>query len=465
MDKVRPVEADAAAAMEAGKAVGGKGGGGGRSPDSAGEGWAAERSTQRRDEVFFANSTRSMHTSGSSLGVTWRKFAGEECPNIFKATGVHLSTDGGLSDVADLMYPLQYLYAVLLVAFCVSNVYMVTYTDLKVILADSGSDLLSATKEWLIGKELIHQIGSLGGRVELQVPLEKVIFVVELLVMYALLLRIMCCLCISIFANTLSRCAERVGLTPRSDEDSDYARWSSIANVCWHYLPGLSTFSAMRLLYFVTPSVAGTQGYVVFFLVKEEFAQSTACLQRAKALLPMLWFLVSRAFALVVGVDAFVIKLRMAQEYVKGDHLEAEAAFSLIIFLFQILGVVNLNWFVRERLLIFIFGGEDGNVDQEEKARWHVWKALVTKRVYSIHGIFKGTIVMLGFDDYDFQMLVLDDHKTLEKVSKKVSETGQLHDIDIYHPTGIQSILNAGRSEEGEVPSRQQLEEGCVLSL
>merc|ERR1712217_362566 len=78
------------------------------------------------------------------------------------------------------------------------------------------------------------------------------------------------------------------------------------------------------------------------------------------------------------------------------------------IFLFQMLNVVNLNWFVRERLFIFIFGGQDGNLDNEEAARADVWNALIAKRIYAHFGFWKFLVVMLGFDDYDFQMLVLE---------------------------------------------------------
>jgi len=77
-------------------------------------------------------------------------------------------------------------------------------------------------------------------------------------------------------------------------------------------------------------------------------------------------------------------------------------------FLVQAMGVVNLNWFVRERLAIFTFAGEDGVLSREETARREVWHALLAKRVYEHFGLRMFLVVMLGFDDYDFQRLVLD---------------------------------------------------------
>merc|ERR1712187_806141 len=89
--------------------------------------------------------------------------------------------------------------------------------------------------------------------------------------------------------------------------------------------------------------------------------------------------------------------------------MDSACLLGAVVFLFQILGVVNLNFFVRLRLFIFIFGGEDGNFDIDEKARTDVWNAMLARKIYQEHGPIKGTIIMLGFDDYDFQLLVLED--------------------------------------------------------
>merc|ERR1712228_951264 len=80
----------------------------------------------------------------------------------------------------------------------------------------------------------------------------------------------------------------------------------------------------------------------------------------------------------------------------------------------------NLNWFVRERLFIFIFGGQDGNLDNEEAARADVWNALIAKRIYAHFGFWRFLVVMLGFDDYDFQMLVLEVDEENKLARKRV---------------------------------------------
>merc|ERR1712190_517870 len=110
----------------------------------------------------------------------------------------------------------------------------------------------------------------------------------------------------------------------------------------------------------------------------------------------------------------------MVSTYVNEESYRYDSILAITIFLFQMLNVVNLNWFVRERLFIFIFGGQDGNLDNEEAARADVWNALIAKRIYAHFGFWKFLVVMLGFDDYDFQMLVLEIDEESKLARKKV---------------------------------------------
>ena len=50
-------------------------------------------------------------------------------------------------------------------------------------------------------------------------------------------------------------------------------------------------------------------------------------------------------------------------------------------FLVQVLGVVQLGPFVRKRLFQFIFAGEDGIMQDEEKELMETWNALLARRM------------------------------------------------------------------------------------
>jgi len=90
------------------------------------------------------------------------------------------------------------------------------------------------------------------------------------------------------------------------------------------------------------------------------------------------------------------------------------------------MGIIQLRWFVTARLFVFMFGGEDGSLDFDEMAVRDVWQALCCKTVYGHFGTWRGTQVMLGFDDYDFQKLAFeDDELSIRKEAMDlVSEDG-----------------------------------------
>merc|ERR1711920_283535 len=96
-------------------------------------------------------------------------------------------------------------------------------------------------------------------------------------------------------------------------------RWTYISEICWNYVPQLSAFSAMRLLYYVTPSVLATQAYILFYLVKIRLRNSRTRLQKLIVVWPVLHYIVTRVMALILGVDAFLVKFRMASNYINRD--------------------------------------------------------------------------------------------------------------------------------------------------
>jgi hypothetical protein len=225
-------------------------------------------------------------------------------------------------------------------------------------------------------------------------------------------------LCLSVLLRAL--------LAPKASGDRSRKRWECISYTFWTVIPILRRFSALQLLYYVTPGVIKMEGYLVLLHVKQRMAAS-----REHSILVYLWpmmqFVLMRVAALVVGFDAFLVKFRfaapafLASSTAKmhwSDTLRAAA------FFFQILGVVDIKRLVRERLFIFIFGGANGDMDIDEEALASVWKAAISKQIYEHFGVVRGTVVMLGFDDYDFQRLALiDDEEDIRQSLQEREET------------------------------------------
>ncbi|CAK0850796.1 unnamed protein product, partial [Prorocentrum cordatum] len=87
-------------------------------------------------------------------------------------------------------------------------------------------------------------------------------------------------------------------------------------------------------------------------------------------------------------------------------------------------GIVDLDRVVRERFFVFIFGGARGSAGSEDRILFEVWSAVLAREIYRAHGALGGTAVMLGFDDYDFQTLVLDERAQAGKAGAERPQDG-----------------------------------------
>jgi len=113
--------------------------------------------------------------------------------------------------------------------------------------------------------------------------------------------------------------------------------------------------------------------------------------------------------AWIIGLDTFLIKVRLANNMIMDGKCEAKDVMGCIILLNQILGVCQMNKTIRNRLYRFVFAGEDGMMTDHERVRQDVWEALVAERIFEMFPFRKAVALMLTFCDDDFQMLALND--------------------------------------------------------
>merc|ERR1711972_812899 len=89
----------------------------------------------------------------------------------------------------------------------------------------------------------------------------------------------------------------------------------------------------------------------------------------------------------------------------------AEIILPCFQFLVQVLGIVQLGPFVRKRLFRFVFGGEDGVMQDEEIELMETWNALLAKRIHRELSFPQFVAVMTSFSDEDFQSLVMNENQ------------------------------------------------------
>merc|ERR1711972_1042642 len=115
----------------------------------------------------------------------------------------------------------------------------------------------------------------------------------------------------------------------------------------------------MKLLYNIVPTVATTRFCELLSQCTEAFQEKKNRLAVIGAILGWIFMLV---FGFIAGFDTFLLKLRI----VSAKSNSSDGAIPCVQFLIQILGVVQLGPFMRKRLFTFIFGGEDGVLQDEE---------------------------------------------------------------------------------------------------
>lgn len=319
----------------------------------------------------------------------WKVYENDEFPDVF--SHLELAHDGGFSEAHELYDSSRWATAALLIIFILYNVYSLVVLDSNFIYDPLNAHNLTAypyppevmhtlNADWYISTTMFGQTEGLHpvqvlGSLEL---LGLTFFIVES-VWY----------CIQIA------------------RDDGKKRWYAIAFLFWDSMPTLSVYSAMKLLDKIVPSKFSAN-----LMIEIAFAQERAArkgLGYVKALTGILWFFFMTFVCFIIGFDTFLLKIRVVSSAIGGATFKWAQFLVCIQFLVQILGVVQLGPFVRQRLFIFIFAGEDGILQETERELMYTWNALLARKMYRLYTFPQWLAVMMSFSDEDFQKLVLNE--------------------------------------------------------
>eukprot|EP00927_Polykrikos_kofoidii_P056799 TRINITY_DN50882_c0_g1_i1.p1 TRINITY_DN50882_c0_g1~~TRINITY_DN50882_c0_g1_i1.p1 ORF type:complete len:383 (-),score=44.64 TRINITY_DN50882_c0_g1_i1:93-1166(-) len=285
---------------------------------------------------------------------------------------IEISVDGGISEIGvkeDLWSVSRYFSALLLIFFVVYNVIFLLQTDIRTLMQNTDE----GHTDYLLSKSFLGFIGF----TDVAHKPSKIIAAIELLFLALLLCKL--------FANGVCIAAR-----------DGHHRWLAVAHFFWEDLVDLSSFSAIKLLAFVTPQQASYDLNHILWYDWSYFKFAR--------------FLISRPIMLCLGLDCFLIKVRGALTYIVGpSDLELSSLLGAIILLNQILGVVQITKTIKGRLYRFVFGGEDGIMTQREKVRQDVWEAMVSRKIFDMYSLPRAFAFMMSWCDDDFQMLALSE--------------------------------------------------------
>lgn len=334
----------------------------------------------------------------------WQRHKDEESPDFFDR--LTISEDGGLSEVKLIGsrngFTVRYITAAMTIFFAVYNSYTIITGDVRLLLSREGTQRGPIVTPLIINGVVNWVYRLLGRPDDFFLPGVKLLALAEVTVLVYLLGQL-----VYTFARIYS-------------SKKEYNSWLWIAFLAWEVIPGLSVYSAFGLLYFITPTV-----FAMHLEAKYEdlMDDSGALVKSPLTALQMLVFLLSRLLCGVVGFDAFEFKFWQVADEMLAREVTVRHFLTIVVFLMQVLGVIRLSMFVRERVLSFIFAGADGMMQHQEQAALDIFNALLVRRIYREFSPPHRQVILLTFSDIDFQKLIISESEKGRPNHGKLPET------------------------------------------
>jgi len=355
----------------------------------------------------------------------WAYVAANPDPVFFK--NIAIAEDGGLSDIngtkktadphaADfdkLWYGSRYLGAILTVVFAITNVYFIAKLDIDTLdgflttaqmPSSSPNSTTEAEEESFTITGIIQNAvfeffpffanGAKGEMGSFRLTPTKIVAILELFFLGLLLLWFIRLIAQAIFSHAFSTTFSCCFSKDRADQFTRM-RWFAVGQLFWLVIPNLCVFSAIKLLYFIVPQILTLHLNTILFYEKTHKKRK------------LVFFVITRVMAFIVGFDSFLIKYRAASAYIINPDYSSANIIGAIVLLNQVLGVVQVAPLIRERLYRFVFGGEDGVMTRRETVRQETWEALIAQKVFEKYNALDRIVLMMTWCDDDFQMLVL----------------------------------------------------------
>jgi len=196
-------------------------------------------------------------------------------------------------------------------------------------------------------------------------------------------------------------------------EQSEYKRYNAIGYFFQTLLPQASTFSAVKLMARVHPSLILNE----YHDWVTSFSERGWCGHRRNTIG---WIMLTMSFTIfhvlcaTAAISAFSVKmLAVSFKVVNPDISWWYRLFSILATLNQIMGAVYIDRVLQDRVFLFVFGGRDATYEDDELAYKNAYMTRMVREIwvkYSDSGHYFSAIVLLAtFDHYDLQWLMIEE--------------------------------------------------------
>jgi len=189
---------------------------------------------------------------------------------------------------------------------------------------------------------------------------------------------------------------------------SEYWSYDAVMELTRLTLPQLSTFSALKLMANVHPVVAYNDFY--------EVARDSAWTQTAAGFAAVTTrFVLSRLFFATTAVCAFGVKLlAVGFKFMNPVCLWSSRWAAVLALLNNCMGIVLFERVLQDRLFLFVFGGQDTEYQDDERALHYVYQCRIAKKIWTTYwragDRVKAIVMLVTLDHYDLQRLLINDH-------------------------------------------------------
>lgn len=224
--------------------------------------------------------------------------------------------------------------------------------------------------------------------------------------------------------------------------------------VCISTIPNLGNFSALKLLNYLNPQTL--MGDLSDALTLQGPKRGYCCV--------LTRFTFTHLFAGFVGFLAFVVKLSALVIDLLTRFDDTEIPYSTMDFFYQLVvlfGFVNqLFGFAQvskvqlDRLGLFLFGGEDSQLDAEGMSSLYAYLGSVSHKIMTEfykdhpHQSLRRATAMLTLSHTDLQYLVLDERSPAERAAAFASMMTMGEGASINLPPGMAGVLAASAAAQ-----------------
>lgn len=360
---------------------------------------------------------------------TFEEESGMDSLNFFPH--VRLDTLGGLGSVEKLWYPTRPLWALLVLGQCIANIALLlslnrsifqvawyeavrganevashapSIRDLVKGIADKRLDGSSMDPLATNDDEQFLTFASEWDARRRFVDVASFIALLEVLGLFYLIARVV---------QLILRFAMNGGMNTKSEYKAYFAMDSLVRSV----VPMMSTFSALKLGVRVHPLLAYND-YIHMVRVVTCCGKPLGRSPVGVALITIAFVLMRLAY-LAIGLSAFCVKVAVVGAKLTHPRLcswwrSGAEAFALLN---NCINAVPMEKQLQDRIFLFIFGGEDSDYQDDERALLYVYRCWVIKAVWREYWVnqgerLKAIVVLITLDHYDLQTLLLEKSDT-----------------------------------------------------